>query len=162
MASRLEGDTYVNGSLQAKTLVPSAGCVSNQHVAAGAGIDASKLRHKHRKSRGQNGAASAETVGAHVVVGANATVVAFKVGSIGVCTGNATITVDLKKAGASILTAAVTLNSSNTARVAVAAVIASAALVAGDFLEVVVTVNAGTGALGTGLFWELEIDEDAQ
>jgi hypothetical protein len=41
-------------------------------------------------------------------------------------------------------------------------VIASAALVAGDWLEVVVTVNAGTGALGTGLFWELEIDEDAQ
>ena len=35
------------------------------------------------------------------------------------------------------------------------------ALVAGDLLEVVVAVNAGTGALGTGLFVQVKSREDA-
>jgi len=42
-----------------------------------------------------------------------------------------------------------------------AGTISSSAVAAGDLLEVVVAVNAGSGALGTGLFIELEVDETA-
>jgi len=34
-------------------------------------------------------------------------------------------------------------------------------VVAGDLLEAVVTVSAGTGTLGTGLYGYVEVDEDA-
>jgi len=161
MAGRIEEDLYFAGHVSFKSVTLPDGSVSNAQIAPSAAIATSKQRHKHRKGRGQNGTASAETVGAHVCAGATATVVAFKAGSITACTGDATITVDLRKNGSSILAAAIVLDSSNTARVAEAASIASPSLVAGDWLEVVVTVNAGTGSLGTGLYWDLEIDEDA-
>jgi hypothetical protein len=160
MAGRIEEDVYFAGNTTFKDATLNAGSVSNSHVAASAGIATSKCRHKHRKGRGQNGTAAAETIGAHVCIGATGTVVAFKAGSIAAATGNATMTLDLKKNGSSILAAAIVLDNANTARVVEAASISTPGLVVGDWLEVVVTVDAGTGALGTGLYWELEVDED--
>lgn len=162
MAGRIEEDLYFAGHTTFRSVTLPNNTVANAQIAADAAIATTKMRHKHRKGRGQNGTAAAETVGAHVVVGTTATVVAFQAGSITVCSGNATITIDLRKNGSSILAAPIVLDSTNTARVVEAASIASAGLVAGDWLEVVVTVNPGTGTLGTGLYWELEVDEDAQ
>jgi len=162
MAGRIEEKIYFADTITFKDVVLPAGAVSNDQVAAGAKIAASKLVHKHRKSYGQAGTAASETRAIHGVFGATGTVVAFKVGSITPCTGNATITVDLKKNGTSILASAITLDSTKSARTLYAASIASAGLVVGDWLEVVVTANAGTGTLGTGLFWQVEIDEDPQ
>ena len=158
---RVEEASYFGDTLQAKTLIPSAGCVGNSHIPAAAGIAASKLEHKHRKSYEQSGTVAAATVPLHVVQGATGLIVSFKAGTIAPCTGNAVITVDLKKAGVSILTAVITLDNANTARVLESGTLSSTALVAGDFLEVVVAVNAGTGALGTGLCVQIELNEDA-
>jgi hypothetical protein len=84
------------------------------------------------------------------------------VGSIAKAIGDSTVTVDVKKNGTSVLSSVVTLNSSNTARIAVAATIDGTQddLVAGDWLEVVITISAGTGTLPTGVFVQVEVDQD--
>ncbi len=84
----------------------------------------------------------------------------FKAGSIVVCLTPATVTLDLKKNGVSILTAVITLDAANTPYVVEAAAIATATLVAGDVLTVVIDETAGGGTVATGVFCELEIDED--
>jgi hypothetical protein len=58
------------------------------------------------------------------------------------------ITFDLKKNGASILSAVVTLTHSSGDAVGVAGTISSAAYVAGDVFTVVMTVSSATGAQG--------------
>ncbi len=161
--SSLLGDFICMGSWVFRYIVLPDGNVTDAKVAAAAGIAATKLEHQHRKTFAQsNTTAAAETRVVHVVHGATGEIVAFEAGSIAACTGNATITVDLKKNGTSILDAAIVLDSTNTARVVEAATIDTAGLVDGDVLEVVVAVDAGTGALGTGLFAEVVVHEDAQ
>jgi len=138
-----------------------AGCVGNTDIEAAAGIAASKLEHPVYACYGQSGAAVAATVPIHTVVGATGVIESVKVGSIVACTGNAEITVDVKKNGTTVLSAAIVLDSTNTARIAESGTLSVTALVAGDLLEVVVAVNAGTGALGTGLFVQVKSREDA-
>lgn len=157
--NRLEGDTYVDGTLQAKTFVPSAACVRDAHLAADAELSASKMQHRHNKVLTQTGTAATETKPIHVVLGATATIKSIKAGSIAACSGAATITIDLKKNGSSILTGVITLDNANTARVMEAGTLSSSSLVVGDFLELVITATAGGGTLGTGLIVQLELDE---
>lgn len=159
----IEGAVHINGALSAKSFTPPAGSIANASIAANAGIDATKLGHQHRANFSQpNTAATTETRVIYTVYGATATLVAFKAGSIAPATGNATVTLDLRKNGATVLTAVVTLNSSNAARVVVAGVLASTSLAQGDVIEVVITATAGTGTLPTGVFGYAEVREDAQ
>jgi len=162
--TRHEGDHYFNGNVRPKTFTPPDGCIDDAAVATGADLDPYKLRHQHRQIYAQPGAdaAAAESKVVHVVWGAVGSVIAFEAGSVAVCTGNATITVDLTKNGVSILTAAIVLDSTNDVRVVEAATIDTAGLVDGDVLEVVVTVDAGTGAPGNGVFAAVTVHEDAQ
>ena len=171
MSARLDEDLYVNGNLSAKTMTVPASSVADLQVAAAANIVTSKVQHKHRHVYGQSGTATTVTIPVHVVrattplaggASATATVIDFRAGSIVACIGTATITVDLQKNGSSILTAVITLNSSSTARTPQAATISSGALVAGDWLDAVITATVSTGTLGTGLLVQLEVDESAQ
>lgn len=156
---RCDEAAYFGATLQAQTLIPSAGCVLDAHVGAAAGIAASKMHHRHSKSLSQTGSAATATHPIHVVQGATATLLSFKAGSIAIAAGAATVEIDLKKNGASILTAPITLDSANTARVLEAGTLSATALVAGDFLEVAITATAGGGTLPTGLLVQLELDE---
>lgn len=158
---RVDEDAYFAGTLRAQTLVIPSGTIVNASVNAAAAIASSKLEHQHVKTYGQSGTAAAATVPIHVVQGTAGTILSLKAATIAACTGDATVTVDLKKAGSSILTGVITLDSANTARVAEAGTVSSATLAAGDFLELVIAVNAGTGSLGTGLCVQLVLDEDA-
>ncbi len=76
------------------------------------------------------------------------------------CVGDATITVDLKVNGVSVLTAAITLDNGQSARELVAGTIDTDSLSADDVIEVAVTVNAGTGTLGKGVFAYVDLHED--
>ena len=143
----------------------------DETVGAGANVAASKVQHKHRKTFSQSGTVVAAMSPIHVVTAttlmvagqaATANAIAFRAGVIAPCTGNATITVDLQKNGVSLLTAPITLNSASVARTSYAGTITAGSLVAGDWLDVVATVSAGTGALGSGLLVQLEVDETAQ
>ena len=160
--SRIEGDVYVAGNLASKTLGVPAGSVRDASVAALAGIDATKLQHRHQVTVAQpNTAAADETRAVHRVYGAAGSVVAFHAGSIAKCAGDATVTVDLRKNGVSILSSVITLDSGNTNRVAEAGTISTASLVAGDLLEVVIDATIGTGTLATGVFATVVVTEDA-
>lgn len=161
---RLDEDLHVNGTFTCKAMAAPAGSITAAAIAAAAGIPATKLQHQHELTFGQpNTTAATETRVVHVVYGTTGSILAFKAGSIGVCAGAATITVDLKKNGTSVLSSPITLNSGNAARVAVAGTLSgSPTLAAGDVLEVVVTATAGGGTLGTGLFASVVLTEDAQ
>lgn len=161
--TRIEGDVYVTGALGAKTLSPPAGSIANAAVAALAGIDATKLEHQHRIGWSQaNVTAAAETRVVYVCYGTTGTILAFVAGSIAKAVGDSTVTVDLRKNGTTVLSAVITLDNANTNRVAEAGTISVPGLVAGDVLEVVVAVTAGTGTLPTGLFAAVTLEEDAQ
>lgn len=135
--------------------------VTDVDIAAGAGLSASKLGHQHVAAYSQpNTTATTETRTLHVVHGLTGTVLAFKAGSIVPCVGGATITVDLKKNGSSILSSVITLNAASVARVVQAATISSAGLAVGDWLEIVITATTGGGTIGTGFFCEAVLAED--
>lgn len=157
----LNDDLYVNGTLRAKTFVPSDGAISNQHIAAAAAIAASKLVHQHRATYSQpNTTATTETRTIHCVRGATGTIKEIAVGSIVANVGAATVTVDLRKNGTTVLTGVVTLNNTHTARQNVTGTLAGAGVVAGDDLDIVITATAGGGTLATGVFVAVTIDED--
>lgn len=158
------GDVFIAGNLSARTMSIPADTIDDADIKAAADIAATKLEHQHQKGYAQESdtAAAAEDRVVHAVYGTAGTVVAFEVGVVVACIGDATITVDLHKNGASILTAAVVLDSGDAAYALVAGTIDTAALVDGDVLEVVITVNAGTGTLGKGVFASVIIREDAQ
>ena len=117
----------------------------------GCGLDAKADQHRRRL---------VESAQIHVVVGATGTLQKFSGGSVVANTGAATITVDLHKNGASILTAAIVLDNGDAAYAVVEGVISSSSVVADDVLEVVITVNAGGGTLGKGVFASLDLYED--
>lgn len=162
VATRIEGDLYVAGNINSRTMKVAAGSVDNAAVSASAAIDPSKLGHQHRIGYGQpNTAATTETRPIFVCRGATGATLAIHAGSIVAAIGAATVTIDLKKNGASVLTGVITLNNANTARVAVAGTLATTTLVAGDWLELVITATAGGGTLPTGLFVIVTLTEDA-
>jgi hypothetical protein len=162
--TRVEGDVFVTGALGvAGGFTPPAGSIGNTQIAGLAGIDQSKLQHQHRGHYVQpNTTATTETKAVAVIYGVSGTLLSFKAGSIGVCAGGATITVDLKKNGTTVLSSVVTLNNANAARVSVAGTLSVVTLAAGDELEVVVVATVGGGTLGTGVFAEVRWKEDAQ
>jgi hypothetical protein len=156
-------DVVIQGTLAPRAMNYPAGSVDNAAVKALAGIDATKLVHIHRAVYAQpSGSVSvAESKVVHVVHGSTATLVGFKAGSVSACVGGATITVDLKKNGTTVLSATIVLDNTNTARVVEAASLSTTAAVAGDVFEVVVTVAAGGGTIGSGVFAYAEFYEAA-
>jgi hypothetical protein len=163
--SRIESDLFVAGTLTARSFSPPALSVGNAAVAsaaAGAGISDLKLEHQHHFAYAQaNTTAVTITIPVKAVYGTVGALISLKAGTIVACIGAATITVDLKKNGTTMLTAPITLNSSNTARVMAAATISVTAMAAGDFLELVITATAGGGTIGTGLLVQGVVTENA-
>ena len=163
----VQGDMRVTGNLSAGSISVPGSAITDANVAAGVlgnFIQASKIRQMYRPVYNQpNSAATSETRAAWTVYGATGQVLDVRAGSIVAAIGAATVTVDVKKNGTTILTAVITLNSSSTPRAAYAGTLAGAGapnLVVGDELEIVVTATAGGGTLPTGLFVQLTILED--
>lgn len=157
--SRTDGDLYVSGILSCNDMAVPAGVVVNASVAAAAAIASTKLQHRHNKTYGQTGANADATIITHVAKGTG-TLKTFVAGSIGLCTASNSTTIDLKKNGTTCLTAVITLDSGNTARVAEAASVSVSAYVAGDVFEIVVDKTSDSGD-ATGLFACAEFDEAA-
>ena len=139
-----------------------SGVIVDSHVAAGANISALKMQHQYAPLFAQANSAAASDTGRviHVVKGATGTIVAFRAGSIVAATGNATVTIDLKKNGTTCLSAVITLDNANTAYVLEEGTLSVTALVAGDVLTLVIVATVGTGALPTGLFAEVVVREE--
>ncbi len=163
MSSRHEGNHVFRGIVQFLHVILPSGCVADKHIAVAAALDASKLEHQHRSPYAQESAttAAAETRIIHVVHGTAGLAKAFKAGCVVPCEGDATITVDLLVNGASILDAAISLTSAQAAYALVDGVIDTATLAEADVVEIAVTVDAGTGTLGKGVFAYFDNYEDA-
>lgn len=164
VASRHEGDLRVTGDLSSKTLQIPASTIVNSHISSAAGISASKVEHRLTKTYSQEldtTSVSEERV-LHIVYGATGDIISFEAGSSTACVGDATITVDLRKNGVttSLLTAAIVLDTSNTAYVAEGGTIDTAEVEDGDVLHAIFT-TAGTSAVGKGVFCTLQLNEDA-
>lgn len=126
-----------------------AGSVSDQHVASGAAIAASKLKHSYypRTTFGAK-IGDAPTTAEYIVHVANQTGVVNDFASSLNVVGSADMTVDLKKNGVSILTAPIHLTNALSNRQVLAGVLASNSFVAGDVISMAVTVTTSTGASG--------------
>lgn len=134
--------------------------LTDQHIAATAAIQATKMVHQHSFKYSQpNTTATAETRTLHVAH-ASGTLVAFRAGSIAIAAGAATVTVDLKKNGTTVLSAVITLDSGNTARVSEDATLSVTSYAAGDWFEIVTTATAGGGTIPTGFFCEMVCREN--
>lgn len=159
----IDGDVQVRGNLRCVTINLPATCVGDAQVSGSSPITASKLQHQHSKTFAQaNGSAAvAERRVIHIAYGAAGTVLAFRTGVVTVATGDSTVTVDLYKNGASILSATVTIDNTKAAFARTTATLSSASYVAGDIFEVVLTVSAGTGTLPQGLFADFVTTEAA-
>ena len=162
--SRVEGDLYVAGTLAAQSLIPSSASVSDDSIQAAAGIDATKLEHRHQLTlslfKHTEDAATIRRA-LHRVYGATATLVKFGVLATVAAGSASSATVQLKKNGVSILSAAITLDSTVTAfDLKEPAGYTSTALVAGDVLEVEITAVSGS-TLPKGVTAFLVISEDA-
>jgi hypothetical protein len=148
--NRLDDNTQVSGFVQATQFLMSSG---------GTRMLPSAADHQHICELSWSGTAAAATQVIHVVRGATATLRSAGAGCVVANIGNATVTVDIKKNGTTVLTGTIGLSVSESAYDIVAGAISVTDSVAEDVFTAVVTVNAGTGTLGTGLFIVLVFDE---
>lgn len=159
--SRHEGDLYITGTLSTASLSIPALTVDNAAVSASAAIVYTKLVHKHNKTYAQSGNSIDETKVIHVVHGATCTLLNFEVGVVTAFAGSDACTVDLKKNGVSVLSAAVTLDSGDAAYAKVAGTISTAGGVDGDVYTVVQDFTTAAGTPATGVWASLALAEDA-
>ena len=155
-------DLTVRGVLSASTVaLPANAITSSTQVQAGANLNADKLEQRFFPHWAQpNSAATTETRTLFVARRAG-TVNEVIAGSIAAAIGDSTVTLDVKKNGSTILSAVITLDSGNTARIVESGTIDGAGtFVAGDWFEVIITATVGTGTLPTGVFIQMEVDQD--
>ena len=161
--TRFESDLHVAGGISSETMSIPAATVTNAMVNGSAGIATTKLVHRYHAMYAQESATTAadEARPLFVVYGATGTVQSFKAGSVVANIGDSAVEVDLLKDGVSILTAVISLDSTNAAYTPEAGTINTAAVVAGDVLEVSIDATIGTGTLALGVYCELMVDEVA-
>jgi hypothetical protein len=162
MSGLIDGDLSVRGTLRCGAIVMPQNAIDNpSQIKAGTNIPADKTEQRFFPSYSQpNTAATAETRTLFVARRAG-TLNEVIAGSIAKAVGDSTVTIDVKKNGTTILAAPIVLDNANTARVMeLGSVVGGGGFLAGDWLECVITVSAGTGTLPTGVFIQLEVDQD--
>ena len=153
---------------QGGTVTFRGGCVlppsvvGNDQVSAVSPIGAAKVEHQYMPILAQphGTAAVADRRVVHVARSAG-TVEQFRAGPVVPATGDSTVTVDLRKNGTTVLSSGVLIESSTAAYAVLSGAIASASYVAGDVLEVVIAVSAGTGTLPQGVWGQATLREAA-
>ena len=159
MASQRLDDVYV-GTLSCGSFSPPASCIDADAIEPNAGIEASKVEHRHMPVLGQkNGAANvAMRQVIHILYGTTGTLLEVRARNITIA-GTGTTSIQIKKNGSNILSSALTLAVGDGTTLKTTSSFTSAALVAGDLLEVDITVS-DTDA-GQGVSVGLVLDEDA-
>jgi len=155
-------DLIVRGTLIPSSVsLPANVITTSTQVQAGANLNADKTEQRVYPSWTQpNTAATTETRTLFVARRAG-TVNEVIAGSIVAAIGDSTVTLDVKKNGTTILSAVITLDNANTARIIESGSISGAGtFVAGDWFEVVIVATINTGTLPTGVFVQCEVDQD--
>jgi hypothetical protein len=160
-----DGDLMVAGRLIAGAFTPPNDSVPNAAIQAGAGVSASKLQHQHQPDwpfSDHATAPSASRRALHRVRGAAGEIVSFGVLATAAAGAASSVTVDLKKNGATVLTATITLDNTTAAfALKQPAGFTSTVLAAGDVLEAEITAVSGANP-PKGVNAVLVVREDAQ
>lgn len=167
---RIPGDVYFPGTVTFANApnVPAASFGDREFEKdPAAPLAADKVAVRLRKSHSQSNApATTQTIVLHQVMGTTAEIREVMVTNIARATGNATVTVDIRKNGVSVLTGLITLSSAAPASGAtygfVAGNLAAAPAidcVRGDVIDAVIVATVGTGVLPTGLSVAVAVDE---
>lgn len=143
-----------------KTPQVPAGSWGNTQMSATDPIDQTKLKQQYAPAHGQphGTAAVSERKVIHVARSAG-NVQAVEAGHVVAGVTGATLTVDLKKNGTTVLSAVISLVVDAAAYTRVTGAISSAAYVAGDVFELVITATAGGGTLPQGVFADVVFRE---
>ena len=159
--SIVDGPMHFSGDVTfgGQVAIPT-GTITDARVAVGAAIAATKCIQRQRTCWCQDKSDITVVTKNQVIhtVMAAGTLQGIKIGCVVANIGAASITVDLKKNGATVLSAVMTYGVL-AAYALVTGTIATPAIVAGDVLEAVVVATAGGGTLAKGLFGVLLIDE---
>lgn len=157
----IDGDWAIRGTLRCEAIAMPQNAIDNSdQIKAGTNISADKTEQRFFPHWSQaNSAASTETR-TLFVARRSGTVNEVIAGSIAKASGDAVVTLDVKKNGTTILAAVITLDNANTNRIVELGSVTSSAFVAGDWFEVVITATANTGTLPTGVFVQLEVDQN--
>jgi hypothetical protein len=165
MTFHSEDDGFFAGAVRFKNVKLNSGAVDNAAVNSSADIAASKMTHQHRATHTQE-LATTPTTGSYVIHafhGATGGVLAAKFGMAVKPTGDGTVTLNLLNKTTSILSEAITLNSSSTNYTFQAGTIATSAATAGDVIVLSIASSTGTaGTCGGGLFAYADVLEDYQ
>jgi hypothetical protein len=160
---RLNEPLHVEGRITSKYLTAPDESINNAAIASDADIDATKLEQRRPLSYSKAGTAASETYVLHRVSGLTARNLTLFAGSVAIAVGGATVTVDIKKNGTSVLTGGpVTFNSSNVAYIGVDLAPTTTTAVVGDVFTAVIVATAGGGTIPTGFFISGFIDEKAE
>lgn len=160
-----DGDVFFRGNLRMNSIVlPDAAITDEAQIQAGVMIDAAKLRRRLVISERGISATSAttKTVTTHIVYGATATAISVKARLTTKCTSGATVTVDVKKNGTTILSAPISFADTDSDGDIKDGTISVDDFVADDVITFVFTATAGGGSVGTGMTCQLIIDEDPE
>ena len=151
----------VKGTIRADSIPLPANSVGSTQFSAADPLAVSKQVHQYVQTYQQDHGAvvATKTSGIHIAQG-DGTVEEFKAALKTANIGAATVTVDLKKNGTTVLSATADLDSGDAAYAVVSGTISTAAYSAGDVFEVLVTATAGGGTLGQGLTVILVVNED--
>lgn len=168
MATVVDGDLTVRGSLVPTRVALPSGSVTDATVAAGAKIGAAKVVHRYAISSAQvPGTAVVAETRDLFIARTTGTVVAVEAAITGaIATGtdrHAYVDVHKSTGGgsfASILSADIDLDDASVLRVPQAGTVTSATLADGDILRLIVTVAGSDAAQAEGLLVTLHIDEE--
>lgn len=154
------GSLHVTENLTAGSMGVAANSVTDTSVIAGANIAASKLEHQLHLTYSQTGTAASATIPIHCGYG-DGDIIGIKAYSIVAPLTTATVTIDLKKGGTSVLTGVITLDNGNTAYTPEAGSLSTTTYNNDDVLTLVIVAAASGGTLPTGLGVTVILREDA-
>jgi hypothetical protein len=171
MSNRIEGATTFTGEVNCtnRLRVPAVN-FSNADISPSAGIAATKLEHQFPVSVQLFPPATsvaALTLPIYTVIGTAGEIVGMEAWiSVVADDVSRTISVDLQKSTgggsfATVCSATADFTSSSTVRVPVPVTLSGSSLIAGDLLQLVVTVAGGTGNQATGLHATVMLRETA-
>ncbi len=161
MSGIIDGDLQVRGNVNCNSItLPLNAIDSAGQIKAGLNLPAEKFEQRFFPAWSQPNSAATSETRTLFVARRTGTINEVVAGSIAKAIGDSTVTIDIKKNGSTILNAVVTLDNANTARIVEVGSINSGAFVAGDWIEAVITATLGTGTLPTGVFLQLEVDQN--
>lgn len=146
------------GQVTQTTLI--AGTVVNADIAAGAGIEASKLIHQSSPwtTFGFSPTGTPTTTSRTLFVARSSCVIRDVIAMLVADGSSTSIAFDLQKNGVSVLSAAITITNTTGDNTPVAGTLITTALSSGDILTAVMTVTSSTGA--TGPFMQVRVQEN--